>query len=219
MLQTSFLWICELGYNPFQCIGIDITHLAVNLIKQRLLDTFGNAVKGTYEVIGEPVSIEEAQQLAHDDPFQFQSWALGLVHARPAEMKKGADRGIDGRLYFHDDTSGKSKQIIFSVKAGHTNVAHVRDLRGVIDREKAEIGVLITMEAPSKPMLKESAEGGFYKSPVHKDSPRLQILTIEQLLAGAAVEFPRLLDATYKQAPKARAAAAKNMALPLGEGK
>lgn len=77
-------------------------------------------------------------------------------------MKKGADRGIDGRLYFHDDTSGKSKQIIFSVKAGHTNVAHVRDLRGVIDRQKAEIGVLITMEAPSKPMQKEAAEGGFY---------------------------------------------------------
>ena len=133
------------------------------------------------------------------------------------EMKKGADRGIDGRLFFHDDRSGKSKQIIFSVKAGHTNVVHVRDLRGVIEREKAEIGVLITMEEVTKPMQKEAAEAGFYKSPVHKDYPRIQLLSIAQLLMGAAVEYPRLLDATFKQAPKARGAAAENLPLPLGE--
>jgi hypothetical protein len=121
-------------------------------------------------------------------------------------------------LLFHDDRSGKSKQIIFSVKAGHTQVSHIRDLRGVIEREQAEIGVLVTMEEPSKPMLKEAAEAGFYKSEaVHKDFPRLQILTINQLLNGAIVEYPRLLDATFKQAPKARGAAAKNMQLPLAE--
>jgi len=167
--------------------GIDITHLAVNLIKNRLRDHFGAAVDTSYDVIGEPASLDDAAELATQDPYQFQSWALGLVGARIAnEARKGADRGIDGRLYFHDDKSGKSKQIILSIKAGeHVNVAHVRDLRGVLDREKAEIGVLISMEPPSKPMVKEAAEAGFYKSP-HVDIvfPRIQILTIAQLLMG-----------------------------------
>jgi hypothetical protein len=144
-------------------IGIDITHLAVNLIKHRLRDQFGPEVDSTYDIVGEPVSVKDANELAKADPFQFQSWALGLVGARPAVNKKGADRGIDGRIYFHDDKSGKSKQIILSVKAGeNVNVAHVRDLRGVLDREKAEIGVLISMQAPTKPMLKEAADTGFY---------------------------------------------------------
>jgi hypothetical protein len=181
--------------------------LAVNLIKKRLLDHFGGAVRDTYEVVGEPVSLTGAAELAQQDPFQFQSWALGLVGARVAtSAKKGADRGIDGRLYFHDDKSGKSKQIILSVKAGeHVNVAHVRDLRGVLDREKADIGVLVSMEPPSRPMMREAAEAGFYKSPhVEGTFPRMQILTIEQLLGGEQIAYPRLLDVTFKQAPKAR---------------
>ena len=118
-------------------IGIDITHLAITLIKHR----FGDDVRNTYSVIGEPVSVPDAETLAADDPYQFQWWALGLVGARPVEQKKGADRGIDGRLYFHDEAKGgKTKQIIFSVKAGHTGASHVRNLRGVLDREKPEIG-------------------------------------------------------------------------------
>jgi hypothetical protein len=107
-------------------IGIDITHLAITLIKHRLFDAFGTATE--YSVIGEPVSLTDAQALADQDPYRFQWWALGLADARPVEQKKGADRGIDGRLYFHDEPK-TTRQIIFSVKAGHTNVAHVRDLR------------------------------------------------------------------------------------------
>jgi len=199
-------------------IGIDITHLAINLIKKRLRDHFGEEVHKDYDIIGEPVSVTDAAELAKQDPFQFQSWALGLVGARVAtSAKKGADRGIDGRLYFHDDKSGRSKQIILSVKAGeNVNVAQVRDLRGVIEREKAEIGVLISMEPPSKPMLKEAAEAGFYKSPhVEGKFPRIQILTVEQLLKGEQIAYPRLLDVTFKQAPKARGKTAETMTLPL----
>lgn len=172
--------------------GIDITHLAIGLIKKRLDDAFGESVRNTYEVIGEPVDLSGAQDLATNDPYQFQWWALSLVSARPTEEKKGADRGIDGRLYFHDEPrGGKTKQIIFSVKAGHVQSAYVRDLRGVIEREDAQIGVLISMEAPTKPMLKEAAEAGFYKPPGLEDRyPRIQILTIEELLAGKRVEYP-----------------------------
>ncbi len=121
-------------------IGIDITHLAIGLIKKRLADAFGDPVRDTYEIIGEPVDLPGAQKLAEDDPYQFQWWALSLVGARLLERKKGADQGIDG-LYFHDEPrGGRTKQIILSVKAGHLQAAHVRDLRGVSEREKAEIG-------------------------------------------------------------------------------
>ena len=84
-------------------IGIDITHLAIGLIKHRLHDTYGDAVR--YQVVGEPVSLAGARQLAEENRFQFQWWALGLVNARPTpgQQKKGADRGIDGRIYFHDE--------------------------------------------------------------------------------------------------------------------
>jgi hypothetical protein len=88
----------------------------------------------------------------------------------------------------------------------------------VLDREKAEIGVMITLEEPSKPMLKEAASAGFYTSPAYADRkfPRLQVLTIEEMLAGKSIEFPRLREVTFKQAPKARAKAAENLTLDLG---
>jgi site-specific DNA-methyltransferase (adenine-specific) len=201
-------------------IGIDITHLAIGLIKKRLSDAFGPEIKNTYEVIGEPTDYAGAAQLAEEDKYQFQWWALGQVGARPADQKKGADRGIDGRLYFHDDDSGKSKQIIFSVKAGGVSVPQVRDLRGVIEREKAEIGVFLCFEEPTKPMKKEAAEAGFYKSgPLDGATyPRLQILTIQQILDGIQPEYPARRDATFKKAPRSRPAAAENLTLPLLPG-
>lgn len=198
-------------------IGVDITHLAIGLIKKRLFDSFGEEVRSTYEVVGEPTDLEGARQLANEkDKYQFQSWALGLCGARPVDLKKGADRGIDGRLYFHDEKNGKTKQIIFSVKSGHVTVNQVRDLRGTIEREDAEVGVFLCIEAPTKPMLKEAAEAGFYDSPAGGKYPRVQVLTVEGLMSGTErLEYPRLLDTTFKQAPKSRGAAARNLVLPL----
>ena len=198
-------------------IGIDITHLAIGLIKKRLSDAFGPEIRERYEVIGEPTDYTGAAQLAEEDKYQFQWWALGQVGARPTEQKKGADRGIDGRLYFHDDQSGKSKQIVFSVKGGHVTAPKIRDLRGVLEREKAEIGVFITFDEPTKPMIKEAAEAGFYKSSDGSTWPRLQILTIQQILDGKQPEYPaHRRDATFKKAPRSRPAPAENLMLPLG---
>jgi site-specific DNA-methyltransferase (adenine-specific) len=198
-------------------IGIDITHLAVTLMKHRLRDAFGD--QAAYRVIGEPVSLPDARTLAEQDPYQFQWWALGLVGARPVEGKKGSDKGIDGRLYFHDEAEGgKTKQVVLSVKAGHTSVAHVRDLRGVVEREKAEIGVLITMQEPTHPMCAEAAGAGFYHSPGwNKDYAKLQILTVAELLAGKEIDMPPLgqVNVTFKRSPKAKAAA-ETPPLPLG---
>jgi hypothetical protein len=111
-------------------VGIDITHLAIGLIKSRMMATFGPDIERTYEVVGEPTTVDDAAQLAQADPFQFQAWALGLVGARTAESnRKGADRGIDGHLYFHDEQGGRTKHIVFSVKAGRLHAPYVRDLR------------------------------------------------------------------------------------------
>jgi len=191
-------------------IGIDITHLAVALMKHRLEDMFGEKIRKTYKVIGEPVSLPDAKTLAENDPYQLQWWALGLVGARPVEQKKGADKGIDGRLYFHDESDNsktKTKQIILSVKAGHITVAHVRDLRGVVDRENAQIGVLISVEKPTKPMRTEAASAGFYKSPWQKEPyPKLQILTIKELLSGKRIDCPPLgqVNVTFKKSQIAK---------------
>lgn len=183
-------------------IGIDVTHLAIMLIKHRLQDAFGDQAR--YKVIGEPVALPGAKALAKQDPYQFQWWALGLVGARPADQKKGADKGIDGQLYFHDEGEhGKTKQIIISVKAGKTSVAHLRDLRGVINREKAAMGVLISMERPTKPMRAEAASAGFYESPGwRKKYPRLQLLTIAELLKGKGIDYPPRTSVTFKRAKR-----------------
>jgi site-specific DNA-methyltransferase (adenine-specific) len=113
-------------------------------------------------VSGEPTTEEDAEQLAADDPYQFQWWALGLVGARPAQGKKGADAGIDGRLFFFD-VGASPKQAILSVKAGKVQVGYLRDLIGVLDREKAQIGVLISLNQPTQPMRQEAASAGFYE--------------------------------------------------------
>lgn len=185
-------------------IGIDVTHLAITLIRHRLLSAFGDKIK--FKVLGEPVSLPDAEALAEQDAYQFQWWALGLVGARPVEQKKGGDKGIDGRLYFHDEKiGGKTKQIIISVKSGHTGPDHLRDLRGVLDREKAEIGVLITLENPTKQMRTEAASAGFYKS-AWGNHPRLQILTIQDLLNGKKIDYPpEQGNVTFKKAPKVKA--------------
>jgi site-specific DNA-methyltransferase (adenine-specific) len=178
-------------------IGIDITHLAVNLIKVRLRDAFGINVDDTYKVIGEPVDLASAQALADENKYQFQYWALGLVklNVRPnsADEKKGADKGIDGMAYIIEP-GNEVRPIIFSVKGGHVTVNQVRDLVGVMEREKAAVGVFICIETPTGPMRKAKLK-----------YPRVQILTIEELLAGKRVELPPQSDVrSFKVAPKAK---------------
>ena len=183
-------------------IGIDITQLAISLVRYRLRDSFGKNCR--YDVIGEPTSLQDATALAEQDPYQFQWWALGLVEARPVEQKRGADQGIDGRLYFHDEgRGGKTKKIIFSVKAGHVTVSQIRDLVGVINREKAQIGVFLSLNPPTAPMRREAASAGFYKSP-WGNHPRIQLLTIGDLLGGKGVDYPHAADVTFKRAKRVR---------------
>jgi len=188
-------------------IGIDITQLATSLIKNRLRDTYGKKIE--IITVGEPTTPNEAYVLAQQDKFQFQWWALGLVDARPVEQKKGADHGIDGKILFRDNPqAAKPEQIIIQVKGGKTGVNDVRDLRGVIDREKAAIGVLISLQPPTGPMEVEAADVGFYEHKLtHQKYPRLQLRTVKELMDGKGIERPSeaaAVDVTFKRAPESK---------------
>ncbi len=188
-------------------IGIDITAMATAMNEYRLNDMYPDA---EYEVIGLPQDIHDARGLAARSRYQFQWWALSLVKARPQggepgsrQGKKGSDKGIDGVINFIDDASGKAKRVLVQVKSGHVKSGDIRDLVGTVQREKAEIGVFITLEPPSRDMLKEAASAGLYVSPfTQKKYPAIQILTIEDLLHGAEVKMPAERG-TFKEAPRA----------------
>ncbi len=188
-------------------IGIDITALAISLIKSRLVDTYGKAIE--IHTVGEPRSPADADKLANEDKYQFQWWALGLVGARPVEQKKGADHGIDGKILFRDDQkASKPEQIVIQVKGGKTGVSDVRDLRGVLDREKAAIGILISLQPPTSQMQAEAASVGFYTHKMNQQQyPRLQLRTVRELMDGKGIERPTSaasVDDTFKKAPKSR---------------
>lgn len=160
----------------------------------------------------------DAERLAASDPYQFQWWALGLVGARPVEGKKGADKGIDGKIVFQGDRPGVFESVIISVKAGHTNVAHVRDLRGVLDRDKAALGVLISMQAPTGPMAEEAVTAGFFESQTWgRRYPKIQLLTVADLLSGRQIDMPPIkqVGATFKKAPRSVPQAGQVQELPL----
>jgi DNA modification methylase len=197
-------------------IGIDITHLAIGLIKSRLRETYGEST--SFKVIGEPTTVDGAEALAAADPYQFQFWALGLVGARPVEQKKGADRGIDGRLYFNEGT-GDTKQIIISVKAGKLQPTYVDALVGVVQKEGAQIGVLISFNEPTKAMRGVAASAGFYESPTWGRFPAIQLLTVTELLEGRGIDYPRVRGAnvTYKKAQAAKVSAGDQLPL-VAEG-
>jgi site-specific DNA-methyltransferase (adenine-specific) len=190
-------------------VGIDITHLAVTVQKQRLSDTFGLKPKIDYNVYGEPVDVGGAANLAKEDAYQFQWWALSLVGAVPLGGqapnskvgKKGSDKGIDGFINFNDDRSGKPKKVLIQVKSGNVQSGDIRDLVGTIGREGAAIGVFITLKKPSQEMITEALSAGYYHCEFNGvNYRRMQILTIEELLEqGKRILMPRA-DLMFKKA-------------------
>jgi hypothetical protein len=168
----------------------------------------------------EAVTPNQAGILAEQDKFQFQWWALGLVGARPVEQKKGADHGIDGRILFRDDPrAAKPEQIVIQVKGGKTGVKDVRDLRGVVEREKAAIGVLISLQPATSHMEAEAASAGFYEHKTNRQQyPRLQLRTVKELMEGKGLERPSTVaatDETFKKAPKAKGKVGEQQGLGL----
>jgi site-specific DNA-methyltransferase (adenine-specific) len=180
-------------------VGIDITHLAISLIEKRLKDAFPGI---KYEVHGTPKDLDGARDLAARDKYQFQWWAVSLVNAVPfAGKKKGADSGIDGLIYFKPEGKTTEKAIV-SVKGGdNVNVAMVRDLAHVVDREKARIGVFITLADSTGPMRTEAVKAGFYET-LYGKYPKIQIFTIRELFEGKQPNIPLVDASAFKKAPK-----------------
>lgn len=191
-------------------VGIDVTYLSIAVMRARLKDAFGLA---DVPVIGQPTEVDGARQLAQspEGRYQFQWWALGLVDAKPlgGAQKKGADRGIDGLITF-TDKNNELRSVVVSVKSGHVNSAMVRDLKGTIEREKAAIGIFVTLEDPTKEMLLEASTAGLYHSELwNRDYPRLQVLSIRDLLEeGRKPSLPPFVLPTYQQAERVREARA-----------
>lgn len=192
-------------------LGIDITHLAIALQKFRLKNMFGLEDRKDYDVIGEPEDVASARQLAIDNRYEFQFWAVSRIRAQPLggqegskKGKKGSDKGIDGVITFLDDTSGKLKRAIVQVKSGKVSSALIRDLRGTIEREQAAMGIFLTLEPPTRDMITEAVNAGFYKPSsgiLTENYPRLQIITIEELLHGKTVKMPPIYG-MFKQSDK-----------------
>jgi DNA modification methylase len=196
-----------------QWIGIDITHLAISLVEKRLRDAFPEI---RFEVYGTPKDFESARDLARRDKYQFQWWACSLVNAQPYQgKKKGADTGIDGVIYFQDDKT-MPKKIVVSVKAGeNVSVPMVRDLGHVIDREKASIGLFVTLAEPTRPMKEEAIKTGYYESPLGASFPKIQILTIKGLLEGKEqARYPDLMRGGLMFKKAAREIKEKPVRLP-----
>jgi site-specific DNA-methyltransferase (adenine-specific) len=180
-------------------IGIDVTHLAISLIRSRLKDIHVLANKD-YKIIGEPADVASAVELMKVDRtgYQFQWWALSLIDAKPAgqsetspQGKKGADKGVDGWLTFKESDNLDLQRIVIQVKGGHVGAQDVRDLIGTVQSKKVAMGILITLHEPTEPMKQAAFEAEYYESPTwgHK-YPKIQILTIPELLKGSKPILP-----------------------------
>ena len=194
-----------------QWIGIDITAIAIKLVRERL-----NAMNANYDVYGFPRDLDSARKLAqdsaHDGRYQFQFWALAEIGAKPTKQgKKGMDRGIDGMITFVNEKTAR-QEILVSVKSGHVTSSQVRDLRGVIERENAAMGIFITLDPPTREMRTEAVSAGYYELQNHDPFPRLQIVTIEDLLAGRLPRLPSLTS-TYRRGKVAELGARNQPAL------
>ena len=193
-------------------VGIDITTLAINLIKRRLHDQFGLEKKQiiTY---GLPTDLAAAKEMFIKDAFQFEYWALDLINAMPGPGKskdnmRGADKGIDGIVTFYKGAiNGKTEygRAIVQIKGGGVHRNDIATLKGDIEREKADCGILITLEPPTRPMIQEAVDAGSFGVMFGNkiEFPKVQILTIEEILKGKQPNLPYGLVKPYHKEAKA----------------
>ena len=197
-----------------QWIGVDVTHLAVALMKNRLKTGFNIVPGKDYEVVGEPADVGSARALAEQDRYQFQFWAMSLLEAFPREQnKRGADRGIDGVIHFIDGSRRSAHKAVVQVKSGRVSSPLIRDLKGTVEREKAALGLFITLEDPTRDMRTEAVSAGFYHSEVwQRDYPKIQMRTVDDLLSGNTFDIPPH-PSMYQAAQRVRRPEGKQSAL------
>lgn len=174
-------------------VGIDITYFAIHVIERRLERSFGPEIKKRYKLLGRPESTEDAVALAARDWLEFQKWAVITLGGLPKDQP-GADAGIDGIVRYHRVGIEQPKRAVVSVKGGlNVGVDAVHKLKSVVDREKAELGILVCINPPTDAMRKEALSLGLV-GPESKRVPRLQIVTVEQLFREQPIKLPGTLD-------------------------
>lgn len=185
----------EAGGPAARCgAGDNITYLAVDLIDKRLRHTYGPSIADNYELLGIPRDLEGARALFARNPFEFERWAVTRLDAQP-NLRQVGDKGVDGVIRFPTDARGGIGRVLVSVKGGHQiNPAMVRDLVGTVESQRAQLGVLILMEPPTPGMVEAAKHSGLYTASNGQIFPRVQIVTVPQLLAGQRPKLPPILD-------------------------
>lgn len=193
-------------------IGIDITALAIDVVERRLA-RLGIRKTSDFTVDGIPTDLDGAQRLFLEDPHQFQLWAVTLVDGQPRDGgKKGADKGVDGIIFFQHDAKNVGQAII-SVKGGenvHANM--VRDLVGTMHSQNAALGVFVTLTKPTRAMIQAAHEAGSIETG-GKLRPRVQIRSIEELLDDRKPDLPPVYD-IISAAAASRRISQKRPAMP-----
>ena len=183
-------------------IGIDITYHSISLILKRLADANGGQLPAGVIVDGIPQDVESARALANRDDDrvrkEFEKWAVLTYTNNRAVIneKKGADKGIDGIVYFASGHN-KTERMVIQVKSGGANRGTIATLKGDMQRERAELALLITMDEPTKPMISEAKSVGVYEHALMGRSyDRIRIVTVREMIEqGARIDLPLSYDA------------------------
>jgi DNA modification methylase len=181
-------------------IGIDVTHLAIGLVRRRLIDAFPHA---EFDILGVPKDIGAARELARQDKHEFQKWVCDFAGAQVYKGgRKGPDGGVDGYIWFKPDGKVTEKAVV-SIKGGqNVGVGMIRDLIATIERERAKVGILVSLEDPTTRMRTEAAAAGLYKTDMLGDFPRIQILTVEDLFEGRKPHLPWIDATVFRKAKR-----------------
>ncbi|MBL7191720.1 restriction endonuclease, partial [bacterium] len=193
-------------------IGVDISHLAIRLIYERILKPFEESDEKYIEIVsnidinGFPKDIASAKDLAQKTKkgrLKFQDWVIEIMLRGVSNPKKTADGGYDGYVTFYKSPE-KKDIVLIEVKSGNVNVNKIRELIEVVNREKASIGVLVCFEEQvTKPMIVEAKGAGYYEPQVFMNRyDKIQIITIEELLEGKSINYPLYQNITFKNASK-----------------
>lgn len=178
-------------------IGIDITYLAVDVLKQRIEKDFNEEEDVDFEIKGEPEGMAGAERLAEENKSEFQKWIISKIGGTPNEDMSG-DEGIDGFLYFKD--GGKDRvAIIQETVSKSVSPGKVRDFKGTMERDNAPMGVFITMKEPTKGMKKEANTAGTYEDSFGNEYPRIQFITVEEIMEGEKPDIPQIKSHVSKR--------------------
>jgi site-specific DNA-methyltransferase (adenine-specific) len=184
-------------------IGIDITYIAIDLIIKRLQHRYGKEILDKFTTDGIPQDMEGARALFARNAFDFERWAVSLVDGQP-NAKQVGDKGSDGKIRFYN-TAEEFGVVHVSVKGGRqVNPAMLRDLRGTVEREGAEMGILITLTEPTRGIREEAAKSGTFKMALTGQTyPKIQVITVADLMSGKRPLMPTAILPYLKAQPRA----------------